>query len=74
MTVILSIPEQDEADATRSLVSDLQELVKLRLKRPNVTAARIVAGGKLLNVFDDILKQLPEPQPEGERGDAALAA
>jgi len=59
MTIELNIPEQDEAEAVRALVGDLEELVKLRLRRPNVTAARIVAGGKLLNVFHDIKEQLP---------------
>jgi len=75
MTITLEIPEQDEAEAVRSMVGDLRGLVLLRLKRPNVTAARIVAGGKLLNVFDEIEQQLPAaPHPEGAGSDAALAA
>ena len=74
MNITLEIPEQDEAEAVRSFVSVLEDSVKLRLRRPNVTAATIVAGGKLLNVFHDIVAQLPaQPQPEGA-GHAALAA
>lgn len=64
MTITLDIPEQDEAEAVRSLVGDLRDLVKLRLKRPNITAARIVGAGKLLNVFDEIEQQLPAKPSE----------
>jgi hypothetical protein len=75
MTLTLEIPEQDEAEAVRSMVGDLRALVLLRVKRPNVTAARIVAGGKLLNIFDEIEHQLPAaPQPEGAGGNVALGA
>lgn len=59
MTITLEIPANDEAAAMRSLVGDLRDLVNLRLRRPGVTAARIVAGGKLLNFFDEIEQQLP---------------
>jgi hypothetical protein len=67
MTLTLNIEPQDEAAAVRELLSDFRNLAKLRLKRPNITAARIVGAGKLLNVFDEIEQQLPaaQPQPEG---------
>lgn len=63
MNITLNIDPQDEAEAVRSIVKDLRDLVHLRLKRPGITAARIVGAGKLLNVFDEIEQQLPPNAP-----------
>lgn len=68
MTLTLELNPQEEAQAVRELVTDFRSALKLKLKRPHITAAHIVGAGKLLNFFDDIEKQLPEatqPQPEG---------
>ena len=66
MTITLEINPQDEAQALRELTNDLRGLVKLKMKRPHVTAADIVAAGRFLNVFDEVEAQLPAPvaQPE----------
>ena len=75
MTLTLQIEPEREASEVREILNDMRGLLRLRMKRPDATAARIVGVGKLLNVFDEIEQQLPAqpPQPEGDR-DAALAA
>lgn len=76
MTLTLDIQPQDEAQAVRELVGDLRSSLLLRMKRPNITAARIVGVGKLLNIFNEIEQQLPpeESQPEGAAAMAAIGA
>lgn len=75
MNLTLDIPEQAEAEAVRSFVGIFEDSLKLRLRRKDVTPAVIVAGGKLLNVFEDILKELPaSPQLEGAGREAAEVA
>jgi len=64
MNITLNIEPHDEAEAVRSIVKDLRDLVHLRLRRPGITAARIVGAGKLLNVFDEIEQQLPTSAPD----------
>ena len=59
MTLTLELDPQEEAQAVRELVNDFRSALKLKMKRPHITAAHIVGAGKLLNVFDDIEKQLP---------------
>lgn len=73
MTITLGLNPQDEARAVRELVSDLRNLVKLKMKRPQITAAHIVGAGRILNVFDEIEQQLPaeSSQEAVETRDAA---
>lgn len=64
MNITLNIEPHDEAEAVRSFVKDLRALMMMALKRPGITAARIVGAGKLLNVFDEIEQQLPTNAPD----------
>lgn len=74
MNLTLHIEPEREASEVREILNDMRGLLRLRMKRPDATAARIVGVGKLLNVFDEIEQQLPQAQPEGAGSDAALAA
>jgi hypothetical protein len=74
MTLTLQIEPEREASEVREILNDMRGLLRLRMKRPDATAARIVGVGKLLNVFDEIERQLPANQPEGAGSDAVLAA
>lgn len=78
MTLTLDIEPTREAAEVREILTDLRSLLKLRMKRPDATAARIVGVGRLLNVFDELERQLPEatpqPAPEAQSATAALPA
>lgn len=75
MNLTLHIEPEREASEVREILNDMRGLLRLRMKRPDATAARIVGVGKLLNVFDEIEQQLPpQAQPEGAGHAAALAA
>jgi len=74
MNLTLHIEPEREASEVREILNDMRGLLRLRMKRPDATAARIVGVGKLLNVFDEIEQQLPQAKPEGAGSDAALAA
>ena len=76
MTLTLELEPEREASEVREILGDMRGLLKIRMKRPDATAARIIAVGKLLNAFDDLEAHLPpaQPQPEGAGNVAALAA
>ena len=78
MTLTLDIEPTREAAEVREILTDLRSLLKLRMKRPDATAARIVGVGRLLNVFDELERQLPEittqPAPEAPAAGAVMVA
>lgn len=76
MTLTLQIEPEREASEVREILNDMRGLLRLRMKRPDATAARIVGVGKLLNVFDELEQQLPArvTQPEAQAETAAMAA
>ena len=63
MNLNLTLDPERELAETKTVLGDVRDILKLRMKRPDVTAARIVAIGKLLNLMDEV--EAKASQPEG---------
>lgn len=63
MNLNLTLDPARELAETKEVLGDVRGILKLRMKRPDVTAARIVVIGKLLNLMDEV--EAKASQPEG---------
>lgn len=61
MTATLKLEPEREAAEVREVLGDVRSLLKLRMRRPDTTAARIIAIGKVLHVVDDLEEGTRQP-------------